>query len=107
LDALLADLEEFLARASPSNKSILDPLVNKLTGAVFQKLVRELLVEKKLLSPGEGVRLTMRTSGCQVNGRELPPDVAAEILSLWTKYSGEPISDGEKVTFIFDPERSV
>jgi hypothetical protein len=107
LDRLLADLEEFIARASPSNRAILDPLVKSLSSTAFQKLVRELLVEKKLLSPGEGVRLMMRSSQCEVNGRELPPDVAAEILSLWAKYSGEPISDGEKVTFIFDPERSV
>jgi hypothetical protein len=105
LDALLADLEEFLAQASPSNRMSLDPLVKKLNGVAFQMLVRELLTEKKLLMPGEDVELRMRTSRCEVNGRELPPEVADEVLSLWVKYAGEPIRPNERVRFIFDPER--
>jgi len=105
LDKLLSDLDAFLAQASPSNRDILDPLVKKLNGAAFQKQVRELLAGKKLLSPGEGVELMMRSSRCEVNGRKLPRDVADEILSLWVRFAGEPVGPSERIRYIFDPER--
>jgi hypothetical protein len=105
LDELLKDLDGFLARVSPDNRKVLDPLVSKLANAAFEKNVRELLLAKSHLLPGEDVRLKIRTSRCSVNGRELPSDVSDEILRLWAKFQGEPVKAGERITYIFDPVR--
>lgn len=105
LDKLLDDMDKFLSQVSPDNRKVLDPLVSKLANAAFEKSVRELLLAGKHLSPGEDVRLMMRTSGCSVNGRELPSDVSDEILRLWRKFQGAPLKVGEKITYIFDPSR--
>lgn len=105
LDSLLGDLEKFLAEVSPANKSVLDPLHRKLADAAFEKLIREFLLSKKLLSPDEEVRLVMRMTGCAVNGRDLPADVSAEILRIWDEYQDVPLKAGQTITYIFDPVR--
>jgi hypothetical protein len=56
----------------------------------------------KAPSSGEGVRLVERTSGCAFNGRDLPSEISDKILRLWVKYGGEPITTGERITYIFD-----
>jgi hypothetical protein len=76
-----------------------------LTGVAFQKLARALLVEGKFLSPGEGVRLVLRKSGCALNGRDLPRATSDQILDLWEKCFGTPLQAGERITYIFDPDK--
>jgi len=105
LDKLLDDLNSFLAQASSANKTALGPGFDELRSVAFQKLARAMLVEGKFLSPGGDVRLVLKESGCALNGRDLPPAASREILDLWDRCYGAPLQPGERITYIFDPDR--
>ena len=105
LDELLRDLDSFLSQVSRANKTNLGRGFEELARVAFQRLARALLVEGEFLSPGEDVRLVLRKSGCALNGRDLPRATSDEILDLWEKCFGTPLQAGEKITYIFDPDK--
>jgi hypothetical protein len=105
LDKLLDELSAFLSKASPGRKAGLDPQVRRLSNRVFETAVLALVRGRKIVSPGDEVRLVMRRSECELNGRALPPDLSEEILRLWEKTQGAALKAGERVTIIFDSEK--
>lgn len=106
LDTLLRDLDSFLSQISPGNKKALfGPRYDEFTRAAFQKLARALLTEGQFLSPGEDVLLILRKSGCALNGRDLPQSTSDKILELWEECFGTPIKAGERIIYIFDPDK--
>lgn len=104
-DKLLGDLNGFLAQASSANKTVLGPGFDKLRYVAFEKLARAMLIESRFLSPGGEVRLILKESGCALNGRELPLAMSHEILDLWERCFGTSLQSGERITYIFNPDR--
>jgi len=104
LDKLLGDLDDFLAHRSPASQDV-QSLYHQLSNIAFESLARALLLEGGFLSRGEEVRLVLRKSGCALNGRDLPRATSDEILDLWEKCRETPLQAGEKITYIFNPDK--
>jgi hypothetical protein len=105
LDKLLADINSLIPKLSPDKKPILEPLYFQMFHKIFETTVLVLLRERKFVAPDEEVRLVMRKSKCEVNGREIPPDLSDEILRLWEKCEGTPLQASERVTIIFGSKK--